>query len=370
MNFDPSISPPTQDNSEQPSPVVSNSAALIAKLSKPIHSYWQWWTGELSALIPNKWRDFGGPAKIDLAVKDDGLFIGSIRQNKLTEITNQPILSELSSDHWQQIADQSSNRVLRLVLNENDLLKIHIELPRSGGGLKQLAALQIPVLSPLDPKILYWNVISSPKKITQKNYISATIVAARKDVVENIEQIFAEHELMPPEICGVEEEQIVALKKPLRIAANADGKHKWILPILISVLLISIPISTVFLSDKKRANIDQLTTQLENRLAPKIAAMKEARKIGNRQKILAPVAYNPAITPLFDAIAARLDSNSKITSAQREGDGSVIVDIETSNPDAVQTALSELPFHQIRAARKGQVPNSPLFTLQLEIAAK
>jgi hypothetical protein len=370
MNFDPSISPPVQDNAEQATPSASNSAALLAKLSKPVHSYWQWWTGELSALVPAKWRNLGGPAKIDLVVNDDGIFFGSIRQKKLTEITNMPHLSELLSDQWQQIADQSKNRMLRLVLGDSDLLKINAELPRSGGPLKQLAALQMPVLSPLDPMLLYWDVVSSPKKMAQKNYVSATIVAARKDVVESIEQIFAEHELMPPEICGLVDEQIVALKKPLRISASSDGKRKWLLPLLTCALLISIPISTVFLSDKKRTDIDQLTTQLENKLAPKIAAMKEARKIGNRQKTLSPVAYNPAITPLFDAIAARLDSTSKILSAQREGDGSVQIDIETPNPDAVQTALSELPFHQIRAARKGQVPNSPLFTLQLEIAPK
>ncbi len=366
MNIDPKIEMAPDDQGS-----VTPQKSLKMSILQPINSYWTWWTQELSALVPSVFRDIGAAAKIDLKMGDDGVSMGNIRQNKLVPISEETELSKLSTEQWEEIRTRSTNRSTRLFLPAKNLLEIHIELPQNAGSsVRQFAGLQMPVLSPLDPHLLYWDAKIDRKKPAPKGKVAAVIIAARKDAVENIEGIFADNDLMPPTFCALIHGQVVELKKPIRINDESKSKRSFAMPLLASLLLISIPISTVFLSEQKRTTTDIETQQLENQIAPKIAAMKETRKIALRQKLLAPINYHPAITPLFDDIAAQLDADSMIISAQHSGAGPVIIDIETSNPDAVKAALSLMPNYQIRGFRQSPATANARPTIQVEVAAK
>ncbi len=344
---------------------------LLAPLGVFARRYWHWWTQELSTFIPDALRERFSVTPVDLRVNSDGIDIASSARNDFLRFADSPEWALLDPAHWQSLTEKSLHKPLRLILTDLYRLEIGIVLPKdNASGLRRIATLQLPTVSPLEEEHMVWAVFKDRQKQAGKGQVHARLVLARADYIEDVENHFAANGLMPPDIAASVDGQIVKLKANLRLNTFRQNRKTRVLLLLTVVSLLSIPVTTVALADYKRSVLDARIAQMEGNLSDKMRKMAEQRKAAKLQQILGPVVSNPPVSGLFESLAEHLPTRSFVLSAEQKGSGDAVIEAYTAQPEKFEAALVDLPNHKIEAVRKLTGADPAQTHIQAELFAK
>lgn len=112
------------------------------------------------------------------------------------------------------------------------------------------------------------------------------------------------------------------------------------LAVLLALLIAAGPLVTTLAAAAMTAQALEQIAALHARLAPRLAA-EQAR--GAARRILAGALDRPGPAPLLDALAAVLPPDASVARAERLANGTLEIEVATSDPDALRAALRRAP---------------------------
>ncbi|WP_010543197.1 hypothetical protein [Sphingomonas elodea] len=124
-------------------------------------------------------------------------------------------------------------------------------------------------------------------------------------------------------------------------ARDAAPRHAgWIAPVL-ALLVASGPAATILGAHVLRVRAMTETAAMDARLAPR----REAERARDAARaVLGAALAQPGPAALLDRVAAALPQADTLTRAERRADGTIELEVATSDPDALRGAMRRHPM--------------------------
>ncbi len=313
------------------------------KAVEAVQDFWTWWSDELRAMLPKSLR--GEPTerdRFDLFMADGETIIEAVSDGAGRKMQEGYSLEELPTESWKQIAEHAEVRKARLFLGDSDFLTLPFRLPRaSASQLRSALELQLPNLVPLDPHLLDWDYVELSRN---DMYIELALIIAKSERLDALEDFFTTQELMPPAFCVRHEDEIVILRKPLEIARKPLEERKMQIAMAMAVMLAMIPVLTIG-GAKMMTSIEiDRATNLEEELAPRLAAEKIIAREEMIRRAASPVLNMPSASSRLEKLAQNLPETDWTVSAGQQPDGSFEFVADMLNREETESALRQTPL--------------------------
>jgi hypothetical protein len=312
---------------------LRNSEAGVA-----VAEAWRWWTGELAAMAPERFRpDRGKRPSADIRLGRDAVEIEVVSDGVGQRYADPQPLEALDADGWTELGALIAGCRTRIVLEPPDVYIAHLTLPAAARRrLKSAVGLQLSQISPLDPSRLRWAMA-----VTDGNSdrIVVQVAMTRSDRVENLRALFAEHGIDPPPICAATAEATLELapgNPRAAAAAGRAGRREWAIAAL---LLASIPLTTTLAATVLEASTKSRIETIAKRAAPRLKAEAGLRRSEGLRRGLQPLFTRPGVSATVEELAARLPLTDHVKSVTQAADRSVELVVETADAEAVEAAL-------------------------------
>lgn len=322
-------------------------AASRLNLKQTVQRFWYWWSGELLALVPARLKETTRERnRLDMFLEADGVTIEEVVDGVGRRLHEAHTLDALDADAWKEIEQFCAGRFPRLILASSDYLRIDLKLPRGASAdLAEAVRLQLHLHSPLNPETIDWGV----RKLGSANEsVDAALIIARSSRIEAIQSVFAEHGLMPPIIAAPLNDVPLVLRRPLALAG--DGTPTFVKRIywLSAALLMLVPGITILGADIVTATIDAEATEIEARIAPKLAANRDAQRAEIMRRRLSPVAQAPSVVLVLEEVARLLPETMFLLSATALSERRLILVVDApEGKDIAEPLLASPAFRDV-----------------------
>ena len=339
-----------------------------ASATQTLQRFWYWWSDELAALVPQRLKEAARERnRLDIILSADGVVVEEVIGGVGRRLVEASPLEALDTEAWSEIEQFCAGHVPRLLLAPYDFLRIDLQLPRAASAdLNQAMRLQLHLHSPLKPEATEWGVrktgISGEK-------LNTALIVARTSRIDAICSLFAEHGLMPPAIAAPLDDLPLVLRKPLDLAGDRESTNVKRIYALAAAMVFLVPIVTMFAADIISASNDAEAAQIEIKIAPKLAANREAQRAENRRRKLSPIAQAPSMVLIMEEVAKLLPDTMWVRSATALSGRRVILVVEApEGKDAAEPLLASRLFRD--ASVIDEVPSEEGrsdYQLELEI---
>jgi hypothetical protein len=304
---------------------------------------WRWWTGELRAALPERFRpDAPAAPRADIRPKRDSIEIDIVRDGIGQRFADPKPLDDLDSEGWAELASLIEGSRARILLESPDMFATTLSLPSAARRrLKSAVALQLSQVAPVDPSLLRWSTRTSeagPKRI------QVEVAMARADRVARLQELFEINGLAPPPVFAAAGEEPLELAAGRRVAVAATdraGARSWIVA---AVLIASIPLTTALGANMLRANAESRIGLLDKSAGPRLRDEAKARRSEELRRGLRPLVGRPGVTATLEDLATRLPMTDHVVSVRQSGDRILDLTVEAADAEAVEAALKGSPL--------------------------
>ena len=299
---------------------------------------WRWWTGELFAMVPERFRPHPDRRpRADIRPGRDSVRVEIVRDGIGQLFAEAKRIEELDGDGWAELASLAEGSRVRLVLEPYECFTTTVLLPAAARKrLRPAVALQLSQVSPLDPALVRWAMLP---RDAEGGKVEVRVAMARSDRIEQLQSLFEERELDVPPVCAPTPDGIIELARGRRVrgaAAGGIGARSWVLTAL---LIATIPFTTLLGATILKASNDSRVEQLERGAEPRLRQEADARRAESLRRDLRPLFSRPGISATLEEVAARLPLTDHVKSIGQGNDRILILTVETVDAEAAEKAL-------------------------------
>lgn len=109
-------------------------------------------------------------------------------------------------------------------------------------------------------------------------------------------------------------------------------------------LLAAIPPLTALAAEASAALREGRNRRLEHAAAPRLTALRDARRAAAIRRRLAPLLTRPTLSDMMDRLAAALPGDARLDLVSLDADGAIEARIDCNDPDALRAALRGAPL--------------------------
>lgn len=304
---------------------------------------WRWWTGELRAMLPERFRPNAPAApRADIRPKPDSVEIDIVRDGVGQRFADPKPLDDLDSEGWAELAALIHGSRARILLEGPDMFATRLSLPKAARRrLKSAVALQLSQVAPVEPTLLCWATRSAE---TGPDRIQVDVAMARADRVARLQELFEINGLAPPPVFAAAGDEPLELAAGRRVAiASTDraGARAWMVAAL---LIASIPLTTALGATMLRSSAENRIGILEKSAGPRLRDEARARRSEELRRGLRPLVGRPSVSATLEDLAARLPMTDHVVSIRQSGDRILDLTVEAADAEAVETALKGSPL--------------------------
>ena len=158
------------------------------------------------------------------------------------------------------------------------------------------------------------------------------------------------------------ERQSLAQHAGAALARLRPGVGGWRVAALTGALIATGPVLTILGANLLAARSERETTQLRDRLAPRIAAERAANEA---RAMLAGAVRRPTLGQTVEALARVLPADAQVARAARTTGGALELDVAAADPDALRTAIRRAPqFTELRDASQRRTDSGMIVSLR------
>ena len=299
---------------------------------------WRWWTGELLAMVPERFRPHPDRRpRADIRPGRDAVRIEIVRDGVGQLFAEAKSIEELDGDGWAELASLAEGSRTRIVLEPHDCFTTSLVLPAAARRrLRPAVALQLSQVAPLDPALLRWSMLATDGGTGRAE---VRVAMARAERIEQLQALFEEKELDVPPVCATTPDGIVELARGRRVrgaSAGGIGGRSWALAAL---LLASIPFTTLLGATILKASNESRVEQLERGAEPRLRQEADARRSEALRRDLRPLFARPGISATLEEVAARLPLTDHVRTIGQGNDRILVLTVETPDAEAAEEAL-------------------------------
>ena len=299
---------------------------------------WRWWTGELLAMVPERFRPHPDRRpRADIRPGRDSVRVEIVRDGVGQLFAEARRIEDLDGDGWAELASLAEGSRTRILLEPQDCFTTALVLPAAARKrLRPAVALQLSQVAPLDPALLRWAMLAADGG-TDK--VEVRVAMARSERIEQLQALFEEKELDVPSICAPSPDGVIELARGRRVrgvVAGGIGARSWALAAL---LLASIPFTTLLGATVLRASAESRIEQLERGAEPRLRQEADARRSEALRRDLRPLFARPGISATIEDVANRLPLTDHVKSIGQGNDRILVLTIETPDAEAAEAAL-------------------------------
>lgn len=300
---------------------------------------WRWWTGELLAMVPERFRPHPDRRpRADIRPGRDAVRVEIVRDGVGQLFAEARRLEDLDGDGWAEMASLSEGSRTRIVLDPSDCFTTSITLPAAARKrLRPAVTLQLSQVSPLDPGLVRWAMLAADGGADK---VEVRIAMARSERIAQLQALFEERELDVPPVCAPTPGGAIELARGRKVrgaaAAGSVGARSWTLAAL---LLASIPFTTLLGATILEASNESRVEQLERGAAPRLRQEADARRSEALRRDLRPLFARPGVSATLEEVAARLPLTDHVKSIGQGNDRILVLTIETPDAEAAEQAL-------------------------------
>ena len=299
---------------------------------------WRWWTGELTAMLPARFRP--DPARKSSAAIRPGrnkVEIEIVRDGVGQLFADSTPLEDMGAEGWAELAALVEGSRTHIVLSSPDVFVTGLALPKAARRrLRSAVALQLSQTAPVAPELLRWAMVA---KDAGANRLDVRVAMARAEHVDRLQGLFEANAIAPPPVSALTDDGLIELA-PGRRLGGAAGYRLLASPWAIAALLFaSIPITTAMGATLLRAAAESRIDSLEKGAAPRLKAEAAARRSEALRRDLRPLATRPGVTATIEELAARLPLTDHVKSVEQGGDRILRIAVETTDAEAAEAAL-------------------------------
>lgn len=284
-----------------------------------------WWRGELTALIPARWRArlAAGRAQTLIRLGEQHIEVERHHQGQVLRERADQSLAALGDDGWADLARLCTEARALLILPPGQEFHLQVDLPHAALARVDAAlCYQLARRAPLDPAALVWSrsVAARDAKTT-----SLAVTLVRRSVAEAVQSQFAARGLARPAIIssGDIPPQILL---PGEDASNTEEVRRNRRAGLIALALIaSIPLTGLALLSYQRSEVEARLTFLSSEASSAAHAAADLQAASDAARALQVLARTPAATAQLARSAVALPEGAVITGAAvRRGDSAAL----------------------------------------------
>ncbi len=308
-----------------------------------VADFWRWWTGELKAMLPERFRpDAAAAPRADIRPKPDSIEIDVVREGVGQRFADSKPLDDLDPDGWAELASLIEGSRARILLESPDMFATRLTLPKAARRrLKSAVALQLSQVAPVEPSLLRWATRSAE---AGPDRIEVEVAMARADRVARLQELFEINGLAPPPVVAAAGDEPIELAAGRRVAvASPDraGARTWIVAAL---LIASIPLTTALGATILRSSAEGRINLLEKSAGPRLRDEAQARRSEALRRGLRPLVGRPSVSATLEDLATRLPLTDHVVSLRQSGDRILDLTVEAADAEAVETALKGSPL--------------------------
>jgi hypothetical protein len=309
----------------------SDAAATVAEA-------WRWWTGELAAMVPERFRPRSGKApRADIRLGRDTVEVEIVADGVGQRFADARRLEDLDENGWAELAALIEGSRARIVLESPHAYVTGVTLPKAARRrLRSAVALQLSQLSPVEPALLRWAMATTD---SGPDRIHVRVAMARSDHVERLQALFEANGIPPPPVHAATPEATLELARGNRLSgAGTDriGGKAWAIA---AVLIATIPLTTMLGATVLEASAQNRIEAIARQAGPRLKAEASARRAEALRRGLRPLFTRPSVSATVEELAARLPLTDHVKSVSQSGDRILQFVVETADAEAAEAAL-------------------------------
>lgn len=319
----------------------------LENIIQPFRLFGNWWLSEMVAMIPDKLKNtLISRNYCNIHLSEGKTVIEAVISGQGSLLEENQSIFDLDQECWNDIYGIADNISPRLFLAAHDIFITDIKLPaKANVDLKSAISHQLSLYSPLNINQIEWNYCQIDS--TNKKQIACKLAIVKTSKLNEIEMLFAEHDIMPPTIAINIDGKILYYRKPLIMKRSISSDRGLQLKLVSLLLLLSIPLSSLIAADIIISNNIKESAIIENQIIPKIALWRDAQDQEKVRKQLRPLSNRRVIMPFLEELAVILPEDSWIESAQLQKKSDIVIQINTPSSSDLTEILKEAKLFEI-----------------------
>jgi hypothetical protein len=297
--------------------------ADLQKCARDALAFLDWWKRELVQAVPVavRMRLFPMGRQVTIRLGRHSVELDVTEKDGGRTLRDERALDALEESGWEQMVEQMVDSRCSLEPEARHIWRTQLSLPvRAARNLRSAIALQLPLLSPLNPDILSWSyqVVGRTRE-----RLDICLVMARADVLEAIAAQFEQQGLQPPRIDTQTNAGPVTLRVGAHVYRSQESKRNRIAVLAGVLLLVSIPV-TAWIGANALLYINSARLEtLRPQAAAVTAEMRKAQLAEARRRAASPLLGMTGGAPVIDDLAAALPEGVWIEALQMEGERNI-----------------------------------------------
>ena len=318
-------------------------SALAQLIKGPLrfkcHSAWEWWLGELGAMIPHLMRArFASKRRAVIRLRRDNVMIDRLENDGGESYLDPCAPENFAPENWAELDALTADADLRLVLAPPDIHCLELRLPKAARSrITSAISLQLYQRAPLDPAFLAW---SHRIRSSNEHELLVDVVMARHSRIDQIQTMFEVQDLRVPPIDADTNFGLINLaageEQPRDPERQQIQRTLWASAWLILAIPFVIWIGASLLAATASCKIATLETQI----APKLEAERRWRAAERLKKKLAPVVNLPLASSAIEELARRLPQSDYAQSVEQDPDRTMLASLNVHDPKKAAEALA------------------------------
>jgi hypothetical protein len=295
----------------------------LHKLGRDALTFLDWWKDVLISTLPfsaRAWLTRNG-RQVTIRLERASVELDVVEKDGGRTFRDDRPLDALSDDDWEQLVALVADSRCSLVPEARHIWRTHLSLPgKATRDPRSAIALQLPLVSPLDPASLSWGYRISERT---SDRLGICLVLARTIRLEEIADAFHQRGLEPPRIEAQTQAGPIILRGGVRRYRSETSKRNRNALLTGLLLLASVPL-TIWLGARLILFINDARFEaLRPRVAVLSVAARRAELAEAQRRAAGPLVRMIGAAPVIDDLAAALPDGVWIETLQMEGDRNI-----------------------------------------------
>jgi hypothetical protein len=279
---------------------------------------WDWWLSELWNTVPMSLKTrLRARARVDIYLHDDRVELLCTDGKVQFQLCEERPLAALDEASWDELTQTLIDRSARVFLRERDVFCFELSVPRATGrDLPSAIAIQLELASPIDPELTSWSWATV--SVTRESAL-VLVALARSSALDAIQRQFEQRGLLCPPIHAQTPAGIMRLRRGRTCFESMSRRWQRRAVLWSTLLLLSLPLLTLA-GAHLLAAIDQAELNgLRQAAAPKLAALRDARRNARLWQAYIPLRALPSSTMMLSELGERAPEGTSIENIDYRG---------------------------------------------------
>lgn len=309
-------------------------------VAQELKLFQSWWTDQLIALVPEKWKHSGPAIGSEILCDNQGFTVLQRRQDEKLEWRFDDHLTALDDEGWEQIAEMAAAGPITFV-HCSKLLWLDFALPESAAAYAD-AAIALLLESEIPLKTEAVSSGYNFRRNSETKQLDVCAAVARNTDLDAIDALFIDRGLMPPShVARDVDGGDYRLRSPIILDQGRDPiwRAAWV---ALVAAIFAVPFITTLiantLADSHREEAQNLAQQLE----PRLEQIAANRQYSQSAMLLQPVTKVTAVTHIVETLAGQMPSSMWIEAIGMGSDDSLDMVVVAANADEAAAILDQI----------------------------